>query len=568
MNLFRAPLIGLGFCAFALGACDESDSQAGFTNPGSSNSSATNLALAVTEITGDGDLWIAAASEPNQGVDLNGDGDALDTVVFAFEIAEGRLTNLALAVSGFLPGAPRLVEELRAAFLVGEAAQGADLNGDGDALDAVLHLFDVRKATVENLALALSTRLVLEGGLLVFAVDEASHGAGDLDGDGDASGQVAFVRDFTRGTTVNLRRELGSSALRAVDRRAAVFAAETSATGDLNRDGDTSDTAVLSVYDGVRGFVVESGLATNGARALFASGFVVVLVSEAAQRVDANADGDLSDLVFHDFDPLTGLVRNLALEGAPPQSIEGSGALGLLVPESLQSGDLNGDGDRSDTVPFLHEPLQGRTTDVAVAVADVPVLFFLGRSLAVVVSESTHGRRDLNRDGDALDHVPHAFDLVNRTTANLGVEGSAFLGVEGRLLIARREAEAGIDLNGDGDRFDTVLFVWDEATNQITNTRFAADALFDTLGDIVLFGVSEAARAADLNGDGDEEDLVFAAYDLARNASTIARIAISEAKLVSETGALALVGEAEQGMDLNGDGDDEDQVLHRVDLAF
>ncbi len=566
MNLFRAPIIGLGLCA--LGACNESNSSAGFTNPGSSTSTATSLGLAVIDIIGDGDLWITAASEPDQGVDLNGDGDALDTVLFALEVAAGRLTNLALAVSGVLAGAPRLVDDLRAAFVVGEAAQGADLNGDGDALDGVLHLFDVRKATVENLGLALSTRLSLEGGLLMFGVDEASQGARDLDGDGDATGLAAFVRDFTRGTTLNLRHELGSPAFHAVDRRAAFYAAETSATGDLNGDGDTSDAAVLSVYDGVRGFMVESGLATNGERALFASGFFVVLLSEAEQRVDANGDGDFDDLVFHDFDPITGLVRNLGLEGAPPSSIEGNGALGLLVVESLQSGDLNSDGDRLDTVPFVHEPLQARIANVGVAVADVPVLFFLGRSLAVIVSESRQGGRDLNRDGDALDLVPHVFDLVNGTTENLGVEGSAFLSTAGRLLIARSEAEANVDWNGDGDRLDVVLFVWHEATNQITNTRFAASALFDALGDTVLLGVSEAERGADLNGDGDDDDLVLAAFDLARNASTLARLAVTKARLLSETQALALAGEAEQGADLNGDGDELDQVLHRVELTF
>ncbi|MEQ1891690.1 MAG: hypothetical protein ABL998_04045 [Planctomycetota bacterium] len=130
--------------------------------------------------------WIEAGSfEPNEGRDLNGDGDQDDYVPSFLDVASGRAFSTRLQTSGFsvarlgdralfvtrdpeLPsfglaysvydlrsrrerplglhsgfdGRVRSVGEERALFTVSELYQGADLDGDGDALDDVLFLLE------------------------------------------------------------------------------------------------------------------------------------------------------------------------------------------------------------------------------------------------------------------------------------------------------------------------------------------------------------------------------------------------------------------------------------------
>ena len=84
-------------------------------------------------------------------------------------------------------------------------------------------------------------------------------------------------------------------------------------------------------------------------------------------------------------------------------------------------------------------------------------------------------------------------------------------------------AQGETDLNGDGDTFDDVLFVYDAAKNRVIETGLAAvhgigrdvsSFLFvvppAVLGDTVVFLVHEPAQGlTDLNGDGDTFDAVF-----------------------------------------------------------
>jgi hypothetical protein len=72
-------------------------------------------------------------------------------------------------------------------FVVSEASQGAtDLNGDGDTLDQVLHFFDGTAAASTGRAIKSSSRATDAGAGFLFDVDEAGQGGVDLNGDGDA----------------------------------------------------------------------------------------------------------------------------------------------------------------------------------------------------------------------------------------------------------------------------------------------------------------------------------------------------------------------------------------------
>ena len=79
------------------------------------------------------------AREHNQGgANLNGDGDALDLVLHLFDASTSASVNLGLATQAGTD--PVKVDGGRALLLAWEPDQGADLNADGDALDAVVHV--------------------------------------------------------------------------------------------------------------------------------------------------------------------------------------------------------------------------------------------------------------------------------------------------------------------------------------------------------------------------------------------------------------------------------------------
>jgi hypothetical protein len=76
-------------------------------------------------------------STPFGSVDRNGDGDDQDRVAYVHELATGVTHETGLALAEL---AHAHLDGRRLALLVPEIAQGpADLNGDGDALDFVLH---------------------------------------------------------------------------------------------------------------------------------------------------------------------------------------------------------------------------------------------------------------------------------------------------------------------------------------------------------------------------------------------------------------------------------------------
>src|SRR5262249_21045259 len=121
------------------------------------------------------------------------------------------------------------------------------------------------------------------------------------------------------------------------------------------------------------------------------------------------------------------------------------------------------------------------------------------------------------------------------------------------------------DLTGDGDDDDTVLRSFDVATATV-RTLCPADVV-SVAGNVVAFLRPEAAGAAancpqgpDLNGDGDTSDRVVHLVVGDGPITNLGRAATDVA--VSATTIAALVSEAAQGgIDLNGDGDATDTVL-------
>jgi hypothetical protein len=140
-------------------------------------------------------LFAFIVNEQDQGgVDLNNDGDFNDAVVHVYDATSAVLTNLGLA--GYVPAAA----ESRVIVNVREADQGnTDLNGDGDTDDTVTHVYDALTGTITNLGIAAGDGVVdSEHNLLALSVNESLQGGRDLNGDGDALDGVVHVYDLER----------------------------------------------------------------------------------------------------------------------------------------------------------------------------------------------------------------------------------------------------------------------------------------------------------------------------------------------------------------------------------
>ncbi len=581
--MIRPTLPSLGALVL-LGACTDSrGTPASLSSP---TVVGLGLASAPGELAGADGLWLLGVREfDSGGRDLNGDGDAADRAVHVLDLATGTVRSLGLALETRGLGPVLAVGGGLGLFSVSEAASGGrDRNGDGDASDAVVYVVDGASGTSQGLEVALApfSLPALGDGLAAFLVSEAAQGR-DLDGDGVRDDEVLHVYDLARRELVNARFA-PASPLFVGGGRVAFFAAESGQ--DLNADGDLLDRSVLQLYDPLSDTRVNTGVATLGTPPLAAGDAWLVEVPEGEQGFDLNGDADLADVVWIVVDarafargggapPGPAPFRSLALvSGGPGAALVSSGGtarFGLLASEA-GSVDLNLDGDLADRVAFLYDP----ATEVLAPTGHAAVrIVFAGEWLGFLALESAQGSAtdtatDLNGDGDVLDAVAFLLDPLTGAVSNLRQDALELVGSEEDVLVLLRpESGSESDWNEDGDRADVVAQVYDRIARTTANTRLATAAVFGATRAELLLAADEAAQARDLDGDGDRADAVFVLYDLARRRGLVSGLAGSDAFAFAALGssgrAVLLASEPAQGRDLNGDGDRVDEVLHRAE---
>ncbi len=232
-----------------------------------------NLGLAATAVVATPSIVAALVSEPGEnGSVLNGDGDAGDGVLHVYDAAGMTWTNVGRAADALVASGERV------ACIVPERAQGTapldaadSLNGDADPDDRVAHVFDADTASLVNLGEA-AEELVL----------------------GDASGTVCGQRHLV-----------------------AIRSSE-AAQGNVpaNDDGDTLD-AVMVVYDFVTDTIYDLGQAVTPCRLEACDprtpyrvngGEVRFLTLETEQDADLDGNGTVGGLVLQSYDVCTGVV--------------------------------------------------------------------------------------------------------------------------------------------------------------------------------------------------------------------------------------------------------------------
>ena len=406
------------------------------------------------------------AEEAGEGRDLNGDGDLLDHVAHELDPVSGNVANLGLAVSRGLLAHGSVGDTF--AFLVPEVEQGVvDLNGDGDVLDHVLFLHRAGSPSPTNLGL--STALVITfdnygfgpppvvpGAPLHFKVHEESQGE-DLNLDGDLDDHVLHLVDHETYQVTNTGLVATFVQVSPDRRHIAVDVVEQDL--DLNDDGDTFDV-VLHLYDVAAGtftnlkvFAVFPRFTGGGSRASSrrargdaSSGIQSLLLLDAIEGFDStqrtshpfvgsgdlNGDGDAEDHVLMYYDLREGRIRPADLAvGDSRAGFPGSPATSALVAvradEFGEGRDLNGDGDTEDLVVHVFDARTREVTNLASATfcCDGNILGAYigahGPHVVFPVHEASQGGTDLDGDGDALDHVLHTFDARTGELVNHGL---------------------------------------------------------------------------------------------------------------------------------------------------
>jgi len=513
-----------------------------------------------------GDFVAIRTSEARSGnTDLNGDGDAADFVLQVFDWSTGLVRNSGLEASGGFRMSDRYI-----AFTVLESRQGgADLNGDGDALDLVQHVFDAETGVVTNLGLATST-FRIEGDLLAFTVIESAQGASDRNGDGDSKDGVLHLYRPSSGTLTNVGLDAAGGFVSNGTHAAFAVSESNQGGADRNGDGDALDT-VLHLVDGSSGAAANLGFATLSLQFQLDSNLVAFVVRESSQgNQSLNGDSDVNDNVLHLYDIAAMTTSNLG-RAATSFKLAG-GVVAFAQPESAQgAADANGDGDVFDDVLHYFEAASSTMTNLSSAVEG----FQLDAAhLAFGVREFRQAAADLNGDGDTADLVLHLHDIAASSTVNLGTDATLGFKLDGETLLAFGAWEPGQgagDLNGDGDISDYVLHVYDIISGNLINLEVDPSGGFQSFqldGKTLTFGVQEQAQGAtDLNLDGDTADIVLHYFQAGAGSIVNLGFDVSAGHQVRSDRIAFGVTEARQGLtDLNGDGDTGDVVLHVADL--
>ena len=468
---------------FFLAACQHSSSGSSpsFLAPGVNDLGLHNAPFVVEN-------GVLAATVYEDGVDQNGDGDGDDVLLRIIDLGNGRNVT----IPDIAPSPQPTIGGGFVSFVVPEAAEGRDLNGDGDTLDLVVHVLDVRTGETRSLGLAAPYDFVQSGTLLAFEVPEVGQGV-DLDGDGSLHGWIVFAYEADLRRLTRLPFMARTQTLQLVGRRV-LYRADEADCGDANADGDALDL-VEQIYDADLGTLTNSGRACSFAGADGAS--LAMQVREAENgNADLNGNGHGGDTLVEFRDLESGFSRTTS--GTTGGLFATGGGIAILVQAPEPGAQPWAYDFASDTLtPLLGlehgGPIPGPAVD---------------RRLAYFVSEFDAGS-DLDGDGDVRDFVLHTFDGRTGVSTNTGYTSSGPWAFDARRVVFLVPTPR----TSIGPLPPTSARVYDFGTRSAHDLDLVASD-FRLLDDRVVVVTPEEWAGADLDADGDREDYVLQVYDL------------------------------------------------------
>lgn len=537
---------------------------------------------------------VGVAEAWNGPADLNGDGDQADVILHVHDASTGVTTNLGLPIRAYL-GGPVPMLSMRGevvAFAMSEAAANRDLNQDGDRVDDVAHLVNVRTRVVTNLRDAVD-RIHFVGAIVAYTVDEAAAGI-DENLDGDQVDAVLALYDLATRRVTRLRLavpdEWPAYAIAGPGR--ILFPVTEAAQGGLDRNNDGDAIDLVLAYHRASGGVTNVGLAALPAedhqhgRSEMTGPLVAINAREIANGADLNGDGDTWDTVGFVVD----WVNRRLHRGAAGTSLRTNTTwMTLAYSEFFNGQDRNQDGDFDDAVLEFANTETGATWRTGLALSSMQPNHGVssGTQAYVVaeVDEAGSSNADLNGDGDAADVLLVRFDP---TTQSIQVADKAYSACSfGRSVLVQTErfqppvsgdrAVAcvhewvdGIDVNKDGDLDDATARVWHLGSGDelaALGLLYSRNAFPRWVGDRIYFEVDEDDNGTDFTGDGTRIQRVIARLDVATGAVAVipwaVRPLVDGPKWYAGSNEVFVgMWEPTDGRDLNGDGQATDLVLH------
>jgi len=611
-----------------------------------------------------------AREETREAADLNADGDQTDFVVEVLDADTGVGTNTGMATAEVLSFAfsrPALVTNADvAAFLQAEefenqlGLEGQDLNGDGDTGDTILRVFDRSGAQVAaGLDLDAATQPLVNGrevevsgervffrapGGLVQRLQDGVGGQNDLSGifdvavspDGDHvylsvraqgsftdTGLLAYARNPATGVLTFVENEPGSGTFGTVaGPRGIALSPDGGHLYMVQAGSSTYSSLVVFSRDALTGelsFVQEEHWhqpSMTGLTETLHPGDAVIVSPDGSTVYAINSSGVLA----FSRDPGTGvltLVQELLAGIDLPNwtnTIDGlavtSDGETLVFASSTVSTLFVF--DRNTTTGFLSSPptefvdgLGGvvglgaawgvvvspddRFVYVTAALGDAVVTF----SRDLVTNQLTFERADFDGDDGIFGFVNGGQPAISPDGRRLYVPGLGlaffdrnllsgeltFLTTDG-LLVSNEFALSPDGQHGyasrtlgvtsrtlDVVRLEASLRALDTATG-LMKTEAPVARRTSVAAERALLLTPESVDGIDLNGDGDSDDEVAQLYDVAGGNDSLVPLSVAGRRVsISASLAAVTVVEADEnqnsvlGEDLNGDGDMDDSVL-------
>ena len=571
-GLSKATMLLAG--GLLLGACTETDeNNSPFIAKTVTQSVASSSVVVVT------DRYMAyAASElgtGSGGTDFNGDSDTADDVVTIVNLSNDEMTPLSVALKPGVgtSGFTWLNDVLF--FVVSEATDSRDWNGDMDMLDDVLVYWFPGQTAATTLATLGDDAIFANNNSIIYTSTRVPAVVGDTnltfaqvltDGAAPSAPQVMttpFVDPGNDGITMTLHSN---------DNGVVVMSfSEVDEGGDVNGDLDMLDANILALFGTgsggqaqVIGQALDAGSLTAKSITTGADRLVAYWVDEAGEGANLNdpslfnalwqptqcsgsADVDMLDQVLHwlnltDFtaDSMMNAPVNTGLVGDGQIYNLGDMWLGVVSRESDEGGcDLNQDTDSADEIFRWVE-----TTADPLPVGDVNKLIALDTGVAggsggvvtlndalwvTVVDEAADGR---NYDGSSNDNEFFAVldPALVGTSWNFDQGGNSFVKPSWmvqdpnssiRFLAAITEASTNSDSNTDGDTLDSIPVFAREggAARELDfpGVGVAVEATnpgIITSGDFGFYRISESDQGFDYNLDGDLNDEILQRVNL------------------------------------------------------
>lgn len=465
--------------------------------------------------------WVLFSTEED-GKDLNGDGDGQDSVLCVGDLRALTVASTGIAVTYNLTdndkdwSAAVSSDQNLVALQAAEADNGdTDLNKNGTATEDILTIYN--PATKQKTLLNITGRMPTwgPGGKLYFGQPEAAAQK-DLNGDGDARDLVLGSWDAKTGQVENLGAECSAGFKVTGDWIAVTMSEAGQGARDLNADRDTND-AVVQLYQVSAKRWINTGLESATQKEVqiqLTPRLLAVAVNEVGQgNRDLNGDRDARDAVLHVVTLPKDATSQISVSNAAQDCSGGISADGALVAfitgeDDQGNADLNGDKDTKDDVVQVYSLETGKVTNVGLE--GVEGVYTAAGKVAIPVSETDQGNKDLNGDKDAEDYVLHLYDVArNRVTNTRTTVEQTLTGSEGSLMWKVLESDQGDrDLNRDGDTDDSIVALMDMATGNYSITGYAT--FVDEMCPVLrggVFAVSETDQGGrDLNGDREMDD--------------------------------------------------------------